>query len=157
MWVSYTKWSCLFLTTPNQKSLKQLLAFLNFHKYAKNQFIPLIHYLDTVSFRVPRPDWPHSFLTMSIPKFFDQLLIYVNLYQHAKNQAISLICSGDMVDQKILQSDGRRTFWPISQGKLCSTPLCRIINSFHSNRLIHRTEWTEQEKKMKAVIRWFSS
>ena len=84
MQVSCTKWPCLFLTSPTQKSLKQLLAFLNFHQYAKNQFIPLIHYLDTVSFRVPRPDWLHPFLTTPIPKFFDQHLIYVNLINMQK-------------------------------------------------------------------------
>ena len=81
-----------------QKSLKLLLAFLNLHQHAKNQFIPSTHSWDTVNFRVLWPGWPHPSLTMPTPKFFDQLLIYVNLCQHVKNQAISLICSGDMVD-----------------------------------------------------------
>ena len=84
--------------TSTQKSLKLLLAFLNLHQHAKNQFIPSTHSWDRVNFRVLQPGWPHPSLTMPTPKFFDQLLIYVNLSQHVKNQAISLICSGDMVD-----------------------------------------------------------
>ena len=31
----------------------------------KNQFIPSVHFWDTVNFRVSWPDWPYSFLTMA--------------------------------------------------------------------------------------------
>ena len=90
------------MTTPvfnhaYQKSLK-LLAFLNLHQHAKNQFIPPVPYWDAVNFPVPLPELPHPLLTMPTQKTFDQLLTYVNLYKYAKNQAISLICSEDMVD-----------------------------------------------------------
>ena len=95
---SCTKWSCLFLTTPTQKPLKELFAFLNFHQHAKKSVHSINSLSDTVNFRVLWPDWTHPFLTVPIPKLFDQLLIYANLYRHAKNQAISLIYSGDMGD-----------------------------------------------------------
>ena len=36
------KWLCPVLTTPTQKLEKWLLAFLNLHQHAKNQFIPSI-------------------------------------------------------------------------------------------------------------------
>ena len=95
--VSWTKWLCLFLTLPHQKSLKQIFAFLNLHQQAKNQFISSPDSWDTVKFRVSWPDWPHPFLIMPTQNVFDQLLIVVNLCQHAKNLAISLIFSADMV------------------------------------------------------------
>ena len=46
---------------PIQKSLNQLLAFLNLHQYAKSQFMPSIYSWNTATFRVPWPDWPHLF------------------------------------------------------------------------------------------------
>ena len=96
--VSWTKRSCPFLTMPTQKSLKQLLAFLNLYQHLKNLPTPSVHSWDTVSFRILQPDWPHPFLTTPTQNIFDQLLIYVKLYQHAKNQVISFISSGDMID-----------------------------------------------------------
>ena len=41
--VSWTKWLHQFWTRLNQKSVKQILAFLNLHQHAKNQFISSIH------------------------------------------------------------------------------------------------------------------
>ena len=41
-------------------NFQQLLAFLNLHQHAKNQFIPL-HPWDTPNFRILCPEWPHSF------------------------------------------------------------------------------------------------
>ena len=73
-----------FLTTPTQKLLKQLLAFLILHQQVKNQFILSIHSWDTVNYRVSRPNQPHPFLSMPVQKCFDQILIYVILYQHCK-------------------------------------------------------------------------
>ena len=70
MQVSCTKWWCLSLTRPTQKSLKELLSLLNFHQHAKNQFIPSNHSLDTVNFKVSWTDWPHPFLTKPIPQKF---------------------------------------------------------------------------------------
>ena len=72
-------------TTSNQKSLKQLSAFLNFHQFAKNYFIPSIHCWDSLNLRVWWINWLHPFLTMPTPKKTGWFLIYVNLYQHAKN------------------------------------------------------------------------
>ena len=72
----------LFLTTPTQKSLNQLSAFLNLYQHAKNQFIPFVHFWDPVNFRVPWTNWPHDVLTMPTHNIFDQFLIFVNLYQH---------------------------------------------------------------------------
>ena len=62
-WVSWTKRMWSFLTAPTQKSLNQLLAFLNLYQHAKNQH-----------FRALSPDWPHPFLAMPSPK---------NLKQHS--------------------------------------------------------------------------
>ena len=47
--VSWTKRPWSFLTTPTQKSLDQLLASLYFFQRAKNQFIPSVHFWDTVN------------------------------------------------------------------------------------------------------------
>ena len=72
----------------HQKSLNQLLAFLNLYQHAKNQFITSAHFWDTVSFKVPWPDtqfWP-----CPPKKNFDQLLIFVNLHHHAKKQLFNL-------------------------------------------------------------------
>ena len=102
-------------TAPTQKSLNQLLAFLNLYQKAKNQFISSVYSWETDNFRVPRPDWPHPFLTMFNPNIFDKYLIFVNLCQYPKNEAVSSICSGEIIDLKILQSDWLRVFWPISQ------------------------------------------
>ena len=41
-WVLWTKWLCPFLTTPTQKLVKQLLAFLNLHQHAKKS----VHSID---------------------------------------------------------------------------------------------------------------
>ena len=95
------------MTTPTQKSLNQLLAFLNLHQHAKNQFIPSIHSWDTANFRVLWPDWPHPFLTMPTQKISDQLLICVNLYQHVKNRFIPYVHSSDSVSFRVPWLD-----WP---------------------------------------------
>ena len=47
--VSWTKRPWSFLTTPTQKSLDQLLASLYLFQRAKNQFIPSVHFWDTVN------------------------------------------------------------------------------------------------------------
>ena len=65
--VSWTKWPCPILITFTQKSFKLLLAFLNLHQHAKNQFLPSTHSWDTVNFRVLWSDWPHPFLTTPTP------------------------------------------------------------------------------------------
>ena len=59
-----------FPTIPTQKSLDQILAFLNLYEHVKNQFIPSVNSSDTVNFTVPWPNWPHLFLTMSTPLWF---------------------------------------------------------------------------------------
>ena len=87
--VSCTERPCPILITITQKSLKSILAFLNLHRHAKNQFIPSTHSGDKDNLRVLWLGWPHPSLTMPTPKFFNQLLIYVNLYKHVKNQTVS--------------------------------------------------------------------
>ena len=62
--VSWTKRPQPFLTRPTQKSLNQLLVFLNLCQQTKNQFIPSVHFRDTVNSRVLWQDWPHPFLTI---------------------------------------------------------------------------------------------
>ena len=78
------KWPCPFLTTPVQKSVKYLLAFLNLCQHAKNLFIPSIHSWEAVKFRVLWPDWQNTHILLFSPKNF-LINFYVNLYQHAKN------------------------------------------------------------------------
>ena len=73
--VSWTNRPRPFLTMLIQKSLNQLLAFLNLYQH----------------FKVPWPDWPYSLLTLLCEKNFDLHLIFVNLYQHAKNQLFHLL------------------------------------------------------------------
>ena len=82
---SWTKWKCPFLTLAAEKSVKQLLAFLNLHQHAKRTVHSINSFMRYSSFKSPVT---HLILTISTQTFFDQLLIYVNLYQHAKNQAI---------------------------------------------------------------------
>ena len=82
---SWTKWKCPFLTLAAEKSVKQLLAFLNLHQHAKKTVHSINSFMRYSSFKSPAT---HLILTISTQTFFDQLLIYVNLYQHAKNQAI---------------------------------------------------------------------
>ena len=52
-----------------QKSLNQLLAFLNLYQHAKISVSSISSFLDTVSFRVPSRNWPLPFLTMLTPNF----------------------------------------------------------------------------------------
>ena len=66
---------------PTPKNFDQLLIFVNLYQHAKNQFIPSVHFSDTVSFKVPQHDWPQTFLTM------------LKLYQYAKNKLIPLVNS----------------------------------------------------------------
>ena len=67
------------------------------------QKISLFHLLilDTVNFRVPRPDWPHPFSAMPT-KIFDQLLIFVSLYQHEKNKKIKMSLFQQIILEKRL-------------------------------------------------------
>ena len=97
----WTKRSLPSLTRPTQKSLNQLLAFLNLYEHTKNQ------YATEANFRVSWLDWPYPFLTSPTQKNFDQLLIFVNLYQHAKNQFIPSVHSSDKVNFKVPSHD-----WP---------------------------------------------
>ena len=109
---SWTKRSFLFLTLPTQKSLKQLLAFLNLHQQSKNQFTSSIHSCDTVNFRVLWPDWSQAILTLPTQELFlllcesvstwKKLGYFINLfwrYCGLKNPAIWLA----------------KNIWPVSQ------------------------------------------
>ena len=104
-----------FLTTPTQKSLNQLLAFLNLQQHAKNRFIPSIHSWDTVNFRALRPDWPHPFLSMPTQELFSSTFNLCEFFSSCKKSGYF----GDFFWRygwlKILQSDCLRTYWPISQ------------------------------------------
>ena len=120
-------------TTPTQKSMNQLLAFLNFHNHAKNQFIPSIHSSNTVNFRVLPPDWPHQFLTTPISKIFN-LLIFKTLYQHAKNQLILSVHSWYTVKFRVQRPD-----WP--------HPLLTIPNQKNFNQLLIFFEFASTCKK----------
>ena len=97
--VPSTKRPWPFLSTSIQKSLMELLAFLNFQQAS-------VYSSDTVNFRFPWPDWPHPFPPIPTSKKFWSTFNF-----HAKNQVIS----GEMVALKILQSDWLRAFWHISQ------------------------------------------
>ena len=69
---------------PTQKVFHQILIFVITYQHAKSQFIPSVHSLDTINFRVPSPDWPNPFLTTLTQQIFKHLLICLKLYQHAK-------------------------------------------------------------------------
>ena len=88
----------------------------------KKQFIPSVHFCDTVNLRGLQPEWPHPFLTMFTPKIFNHLLICVNLYQHAKNQLIPSL------RQSQLQSP--ETNWPNSYFDHAQTKNVRAIFNF---------------------------
>ena len=106
--VSWTKRAWPFLTTPTEKSLNQLLIFLNLYQHAKNQFLPSVHSSDTVNFRVSSTNWPFLFLTILTPKIFNHFLICVNLCQHAK-KSVNFICS---FWYSQFQSPETRLHWP---------------------------------------------
>ena len=105
------------LTTPTQKSLNQLLAFLNLYQHAKNEFIPSVHFWDSVNFRVSWPDWPHQFLNMTTQIIFNQLSIFVNLCQHAKNQLFHLFIFQTQSIAKSCHQTGHTHFWPCQPQK----------------------------------------
>ena len=98
-----------------QKSLKQLLVFLNFQHHLKNKFVSIGHSCDTFNFRFLKPDWSLLFWSIPTQKIIYQSFIFLNWYPPAQNQSASLICSGHFVHLKILQSDWQRAFWPIEQ------------------------------------------
>ena len=94
------------------KFFDQLLIFVNLHEHVKNRFIPPVYSSDTVSFRVPKPDWPCQFLTKLTQKNLNHLLIYVNFCQHAKNQSIPSVHSGDTVNFWVQRPNWPHPFWP---------------------------------------------
>ena len=105
-----------------QKSLRQLLGFMNLYQHVKNHFIHLfvfkIQSICPVS-RVSCPDWPQPFLTMP-PKNFDQLLIFKNLYERTKNQLIPPVHSSDTVNFRDPSQD-----WP---HPLLTMPIPKMFN-----------------------------
>ena len=136
---------------PTPQKIDLLFIFVNLYQHAKNPFIPSVHSLDKVNFKVPSHDWPHPFLTMPTPKTFK--LIFMKLYQHAKNKLIPLvnlilesndlighinmlkmrlssICSGEIVHLEILRSDWLRGFWPTSQEQDFSQMICSGAQNF---------------------------
>ena len=86
------------LTTPTQKSLNQLLAFLNLYQHLNNQFIPSVYFWDIANFWVPSPDWPHQFLTLSTQKNFWSTLKF--LWICVNMQKISLFPSATKTCKK---------------------------------------------------------
>ena len=138
--VSSTKRPWPFLTTPTQKSLNQLLAFLNLYQHAKSQCIPLESHQSHI--RVPWPDWSHQILTMPIKKIFDQFLIFVNLCQHAKNQFILSVHSSDTANFRVPSPDWPNTFLAMRTHKifnhllicvnLCQHVKTQLISFVHS-------------------------
>ena len=80
----------LFLTTPTQKSLKQLLPLLNLHQHAKHSFFQFINEIQLILEPCPVTRLGKPILGHAYPKHFNQLLIYVNLHQHVKIQTISI-------------------------------------------------------------------
>ena len=107
-----------------QKSLKQLLAFLNLYQHVKKQFIRSVHSWDS-QFLKPMTKLATYIFDRAQPKFFDQFLISTNLHWKAKSHAISLISSADIGDLlKIFQSDWLRAFWPIPQNSFPKYWIC---------------------------------
>ena len=110
----------VFWPQTTEKSLNQLLAFLNSYHHATNfKFIPSVHFWDTVNFTVPWPDRPHRFLTMPTKHIYDQLLTFADLYQHVKK--ISLFHLPILQIQSILESHHHTAhthFWQCSHQKV---------------------------------------
>ena len=88
-----------FLTNTMQELLMQLLNFLNFYQYTKNQLAISIPSWDTANVSVLGPDWQHSFLIIPTPILSNQILIsqafssfcsrvYLCIYSQLKNTAI---------------------------------------------------------------------
>ena len=50
-------WPHAFLTMPTQKSLNQLLIFVNLYQHAKNQAISSIWFGDIVNLKILQSDW----------------------------------------------------------------------------------------------------
>ena len=75
----------------HQKSLHQLLAFLNLHQHAKNNFIPSIHSWDKANFKVHWPDWPQLFNLSKFVLTWKKSGCFIDLlwrYGWQKNNAI---------------------------------------------------------------------
>ena len=81
----------------------------------KKSVIPSVHSSDTVSFRVPSPDWPHPFLTMPTCKIFNHISVCMNLAWITSTQKISYFQQFIFETQLILESKehiGHIHFWP---------------------------------------------
>ena len=98
--------------------IESTFSFTEFVPACKNQFIPSVHFGDTVNFRIPSPNWPHPFLTMLTTKLFNHLLVCVNLCQHAKNQLIPSVHSGDTVNFRVQRPDWPHPFLTIPNQKI---------------------------------------
>ena len=105
--VSWNKKQWPFLTTPTQKSLNQLSAFLNLYQHEKIILFHLfIFEIQSILESCDQTGHTH-FWQMPTQRFSDQLLIFVIMYQHAKNQFISFAHSSDKVNFRVLPPD-----WP---------------------------------------------
>ena len=76
-----------FLTTPTQKWLIQLLAFLNLYQHLKKMTLFHLYIFGS------REQTGHTFLTMPTQTNLNQLLKFVIMYQHAKNQLMNSVYS----------------------------------------------------------------
>ena len=131
-----------FLTTPTQKSLNQLLAFLNLYWHAKNQFTPSVHLWDKV--------WPRPFTPIfehTHPISFYQLLIFVNLYQHASNQFIPSAHSTNTINFIILLHDWLHPFLTMSTSNIFSHLLI-CINLYQHTKISSSNHFTLEIKSI---------
>ena len=147
-----------FLTTPTQKSLNQLLAFLNLSQHLNNQFIPSAYFWDIANFWVPSPDWPHQFLTLSTQKNFWWTLTFLWIYVNM--QKISLFPSAhfsDTVKFRVVSPDWPHPFLTMLTPKifdhllicmtLCQHAKTQLIPSAHSwdklNFRVQKPDWPQ--------------
>ena len=87
---------------PTQKTLKELLAFLNLKYHAKSQFIPPVQPSDTVNVRAWWPDWEKTHPKNFLSNFFE----FVSTCKKSGYFIVHL---------KTMESDSQREFWSISQ------------------------------------------
>ena len=87
---------------PTQKTLKELLAFLNLKYHAKSPFIPQVQPSDTVNVRAWWPDWENNHPKNFLSNFFE----FVSTCKKSGYFIVHL---------KTVESNLQREFWSISQ------------------------------------------
>ena len=81
--------------------MDSMFCFPEFVPAWKNQFIPSIHFWDSVNVRGLWPGLPHSILIIHTHERFDQLLVFLNLQQLARYQFFPSVHSSNTLNFRV--------------------------------------------------------